>query len=196
MNLCRSSSSVRSRPKTRSIVRCDIRSRPFFRIDSGLMQRLYGRRRLGDRGELVSGGQDPGRIFDLRGGAVPPTFTPTPIGATPRRSPISTTCRAPTPTATDCGRKPCTYASIEQLPTGTFRKRNAPCASATSVLVVLPAPQAKATRTPSPDHVPPSASVNVTVPTIVALGPTSAMALAGANTVSPSARKTLSSDLM
>ena len=46
---------------------------------------------------------------------------------------------------------------------GTFRKRNTPWSSATSVLVVLSASHIKATRAPSPAHVLPSAAVNVTV---------------------------------
>src|SRR6266850_668189 len=98
-------------------------------------------------------------------------------------------------TVTGCPRKPCTSASIEQLSMGTFRKRNAPCSSATSVLVVPSAPQAKTTRAPSPAHVLPSAAVKVTVPTIVALGLTTALADEGANAVSTVATEKLSSDL-
>jgi len=78
---------------------------------------------------------------------------------------------------------------------GTFAKRNAPWSSATSVLVVLSVPHAKATRAPSPAHVLPSAAVSVTVPTIVALGLTPAMAHAGTNAVSTAATETSNSDL-
>jgi len=93
-------------------------------------------------------------------------------------------------TLTDGAEKPCTSASIEQRPAGTFTKRNAPRSSDTSVLVVASAAHARVTRTPSPKNVLPSAAVSVTVPMTVALGLAPAPMEAAANTVNNAAATT------